>query len=129
MSAFWPYRPDTDPIAAHLNSTPKLVATRTPAELTWQHAQVLDGELAPAITRLKAQGSGSIAVLGSGLLVQDLVAHDLVDGYRLFVHPLLLGTGKRLFRETERPVRLRLADCTRTSTGVVLLDYRVQRDD
>jgi dihydrofolate reductase len=129
MSAFWPYQPDTHPMAEHLNATPKYVATRTPAELTWHAAQVLDDELVPAVTRLKSHGSGTIAVLGSGVLVQDLVAHDLVDGYRLFLHPLLLGTGKRLFRESERPVRLRLADCTRTSTGVLLLDYRVQRED
>lgn len=128
MAAFWPGQPDTNPMAAHLNATPKYVASRTPAALTWRNAQVLDSELVPAVTRLKSQGAGTIAVLGSGVLVEDLVAHDLVDRYRLFLHPLLLGTGKRLFRETDQPVHLRLADCTRTSTGVLLLDYTVLRD-
>jgi dihydrofolate reductase len=62
-------------------------------------------------------------VLGSGVLVQQLIADDLVDGYRLFLHPLLLGTGKRLFREMDRPRRLRLVDCTPTPTGVLMLMY------
>ncbi|GAA1639417.1 dihydrofolate reductase family protein [Catellatospora bangladeshensis] len=125
MAAFWPHQPDENPMAAHLNATPKHVATRTLTELSWPGAQVLDGDLAPAVRRLKAEGEGVLAVLGSGALVQELIAHDLVDGYRLFVHPLLLGTGKRLFRERPRPQRLTLVDCTPTSTGVLMLGYDV----
>jgi len=64
-----------------------------------------------------------IVVLGSGVLVQGLVAEDLVDGYRLLLHPLLLGSGKRLFRERSRPQKLELTSCAPTSTGVVLLTY------
>jgi dihydrofolate reductase len=123
MVAFWPSQPDENPMAAHLNATPKYVATRTLTDLTWSNAQVLGGDLVPAVRLLKEDGDGTLAVLGSGVLVQDLVANDLVDGYRLFLHPLLLGTGKRLFREHDRPRRLRLAACTPTSTGVVMLSY------
>jgi dihydrofolate reductase len=123
MVAFWPDQPDENPMAAHLNATPKYVATRTLASLTWSNSQVLDGDLGPAVQKLKAQGDGTIAVLGSGVLVQELIAEDLVDGYRLFLHPLLLGTGKRLFREMARPRRLRLVDCTPTTTGVLMLSY------
>jgi len=123
MVAFWPAQPDGNPMAAHLNATPKYVATRTLTSLDWANAQVLDGDLVPAVQDLKAQGDGTIAVLGSGVLVQELIANDLVDGYRLFLHPLLLGTGKRLFREMDRPRRLRLVDCTPTSTGVLMLNY------
>ena len=72
---------------------------------------------------MKADGAGTIGVLGSGALVQQLVALDLVDGYRLFLHPLLLGTGKRLFREMDHPRRLRLSGVEPTSTGVVMLSY------
>ena len=57
--------------------------------------------------------------------MQDLIANDLVDGYRVFLHPLLLGTGKRLFREMDRPRPLRLVDCTPTTTGVCILSYDV----
>jgi len=123
MIRFWPQQSDENPMAAHLNATPKYVATRTLTQLTWSHAQVLDGELGPAVKELKSRGDGSIVVLGSGMLVQDLIASDLVDGYRLFLHPLLLGTGKRLFRQTDRPTRLRLVDCTPTTTGVLMLTY------
>jgi dihydrofolate reductase len=123
MAEFWPNQPDENPMAAHLNATPKYVVTRTLTDLSWSHAEVLDGELAPTVRELKSRGDGNIAVLGSGFLVQELIANDLVDGYRLFLHPLLLGTGKRLFREMDRPRRLRLADCTPTSTGVLMLSY------
>ncbi|GAA1378584.1 dihydrofolate reductase family protein [Catellatospora chokoriensis] len=125
MAAFWPTQPDENPMAAHLNATPKYVATRTLTSLDWPHARVLDGALVPAVQRLKAEGDGVITVLGSGVLVQELIAADLVDGYRLFLHPLLLGTGKRLFRELPRPQRLRLVDATPTSTGVLMLGYDV----
>ena len=84
---------------------------------------MLDGELVPALRDLKSHGEGNVAVLGSGVLVQDLIANDLVDGYSLFLHPLLLGTGKRLFREMDRPRQLRLVDCTPTTTGVLMLTY------
>src|SRR6185312_11616875 len=99
------------------------VATRTLTALDWAGASVLDGDLEPAVRTLKADGDGVIAVLGSGVLVQELIVADLIDGYRLFVHPLLLGTGKRLFRELDHPRPLRLVDCTPTSTGVLMLGY------
>ena len=127
LAAFWPGQPDDNPMAAHLNATPKYVASRTPSSLDWANAQVLDGELGPAVQALKAQGDGTLAVLGSGVLVQELVADDLLDGYRLFVHPLLLGTGKRLFGELDRPQRLRLVEVTPTTTGVLMLGYEVER--
>jgi dihydrofolate reductase len=123
MIGYWPSQPDENPMAAHLNATPKYVATRTLTGLTWSNSRVLDGELGPAVRDLKAHGEGNITVLGSGVLVQDLIADDLVDGYLLFLHPLLLGAGKRLFRSMDRPRRLRLADCTPTTTGVLMLRY------
>lgn len=126
MIGFWPAQPDANPMAAHLNATAKYVATRTPRELTWHNARVLDGPLGPAVRKLKSEGDGTIAVLGSGVLVQDLIAEDLVDGYRLFLHPLLLGTGKRLFRGLDAPRRLKLVGCTPSGTGVVMLSYDVE---
>jgi dihydrofolate reductase len=123
MAGFWPDQPDDNPMAAHLNATPKYVATRTLTGTAWANSRVLEGDLVPAVRALKEGGDGVVAVLGSGVLVRDLIAHDLVDGYRLFLHPLLLGTGKRLFRDLDRPRRLRLVDCTPTGTGVVMLSY------
>ena len=123
LSAFWPHQPDENRMAAHLNAAPKHVATRTLSQLDWSGARVLEGELGPAVRKLKAGGEGHIVVLGSGVLVEALAAEELVDGYRLFLHPLLLGTGKRLFRARPRPERLELVGCTPTSTGVVMLSY------
>jgi dihydrofolate reductase len=125
MLAFWPEQSDANPMAAHLNATPKYVATRTldDSQLTWTNARALEGDLGAAVRRVKDEGDGSIVVLGSGVLVQELSALGLVDGYRLFLHPLLLGSGKRLFREMDSPRRLRLLDVQPTTTGVVMLSY------
>lgn len=127
MAAFWPHQPDSNPMAAHLNTTPKYVATRTLTSLDWQGAQVLKGELDTAVATLKSEGDGTIAILGSGILVHHLMTHDLVDELRLFVHPLLLGTGKRLFRDLPAPRQLRLTRCSTTSLGSLVLRYLIER--
>ncbi len=124
MAAHWPTEPDTNPIAAHLNVTPKYVVTRTLTRLEWAGSHVLGGDVVASVNGLKQDGDGTIAVLGSGVLVQALIEHDLVDEYRLFVHPLVLGAGKRLFRQVPRPVGLRLTGCMPTTTGVLLLSYQ-----
>jgi dihydrofolate reductase len=123
MAAHWPDELDDNPIAASLNSTPKYVVTRSLRQLDWSGSHIIGGDVVEEVQRLKAAGEGFITVLGSGVLVQTLIAHDLVDVYRVFVHPLVLGTGTRLFRELPRPLRLRLVDCTPTTTGVLLCTY------
>ena len=124
MAAHWPTEPATNPIAAHLNATPKYVVTRTLTALEWAGSHVLGGDIVTSVNDLKQLGDGTIVVLGSGLLVQTLIEHDLIDEYQLFVHPLVLGTGKRLFRQTSQPIRLQLTSCTPTTTGVLLLSYQ-----
>ena len=123
MAAHWPNEPVENPIAASLNATPKYVVTGTLRRLDWANSHIIDGEVVTSVRDLKEDGEGFITVLGSGVLAQTLFANDLVDTYRIFIHPLVLGTGKRLFRELARPLRLRLVDCTPTTTGVLLLNY------
>lgn len=123
MAAHWPFEPDTNPVAAALNACPKYVASTTLTHADWAGTQILSGDVAGAVRDLKREGDGTICVLGSGVLVQTLIEHDLVDQYRLFVHPLVLGTGKRLFRRAPEPIRLRLTECAQTSTGVLMLSY------
>jgi dihydrofolate reductase len=123
MAAYWPGVPDTNPIAASLNTTPKYVVTSTLTQLDWAGTHVLSGEVGASVRRLKEEGDGTIVVLGSIVLAQALMERGLVDEYRLFVHPLVLGTGKRLFGQLTRPLSLRLTDCAQTSTGVLLLTY------
>jgi dihydrofolate reductase len=124
MADFWPTQPDSNPMAAHLNATPKHVATSTLTHLDWAQAQVLDGPVETAVPALKAEGEGAIAVLGSGRLVQRLMELRLVDELQLFVHPLLLGTGKRLFGALPAPRRLELVEQDVTSQGTLVLRYR-----
>jgi dihydrofolate reductase len=126
MAAFWPFQPDENPIAAHMNATPKFVATRTLTTLEWSGSQVLQGELEQAVSALKREGQGTIAVLGSGVLIHELMRRDLVDELRLFIHPLILGTGKRLFRELPAPRDLRLEESSTTSMGTLVLRYAIQ---
>lgn len=123
MAVFWPNESDENPIAASLNSTPKYVVTRSLSSLEWPGSHILDGDIVESVGTLKADGEGRIAVLGSGRLAQALISNQLIDEYMVFVHPLVMGTGKRLFRETPHPMPLRLVDCTPTTTGVVLLTY------
>ncbi len=125
MAAHWPHESADNPIAASLNATPKYVVTKTlrQEDLDWANSHVIDADIVEAIRGIKGEGEGFITVLGSGELVQSLIANDLVDVYRIMLHPLVLGAGKRLLREYREPIRLRLTDCTPTTTGVLLLTY------
>ena len=125
MAAFWPFQPDSDPIAAHMNTTAKYVATRTLTSLDWPGSEVLGGDLETSVGQLKAEGEGGITILGSGVLVHELMRLRLVDQFRLFVHPLLLGTGKRLFRDLPQPRSLHLVGLDSTPLGSVALTYTV----
>lgn len=125
MAAFWPEQPDSNPIAAHLNSTPKYVVSRSLTEVTWPGARILNGEATAEVSELKASVGGDIAILGSGLLCRELLAKDLVDELRLFIHPLLLGTGKRLFGELPEPSNLSLRSVAHTDLGTVAIVYDV----
>jgi dihydrofolate reductase len=125
MAAFWPTQPDTNPFAATLNGLPKYVVSTTLQEpLAWQNSTLLRGDVVEAIKNLKAQPGKNITVLGSGELVQTLIRHDLVDEFGLMINPLVLGTGKRLFREGLAPARFQLVDSKTTTTGVLIATYR-----
>ncbi|MFZ2051376.1 MAG: dihydrofolate reductase family protein [Solirubrobacteraceae bacterium] len=124
MAAHWPREPAENPIAAALNTATKYVVTSTLNTLDWAGSRIVAGEVPAAVSALKQQGQGTIVVLGSGLLVQTLIEHDLIDEYRLMLHPLVLGAGKRLLRQTPHPLAMRLVECTPTTTGVVILTYQ-----
>jgi dihydrofolate reductase len=122
MIAFWPAQPDSNRMAAQLNAAPKFVASRTMTDFTW-NATRLGGELVPAVARLKDDGDDPLVILGSGEIVRQLLAARLVDRLSLFVHPLVLGGGGRVFPTLDEPLPLTLVDVARTSTGVVVLNY------
>jgi dihydrofolate reductase len=122
--AVWPNRTD-NPFTEVLNNTQKYVASTTLKEpLPWRNSTLLKGDVAEAVTGLRAQPGKDIVVLGSGELVQTLTKHNLVDEYVLLIHPLILGSGRRLFRDGGAVARLRLVDTETTATGVVIAAYQ-----
>jgi len=123
FAAHWPRVTGDDPVAAKLNSVPKYVVSRTLDQATWNNTTLIRGDVAEAVANLKAQPGGEIQVHGSGDLIQTLMKHDLVDEYRLWVFPVILGKGKRLFAEGTSPGGLKLVETKTSSTGVVIHTY------
>lgn len=124
FAAHWPNQPAEDPLAGTMNSFKKHVVSTTLREpLAWQKSTRIDGDVAGEIARVKDQPGKDILVIGSGELVKELNRHDLVDEYRLMIHPIVLGMGKRLFVEGGIPQRFRLTDSKPTTTGVLMLWY------
>lgn len=127
FASYWPTQPDDNPFAKILNGLPKYVASTTLGEpLAWQNSTLLQGDVAKAVAELKEGEGGNIVVLGSGGLVQTLYENDLVDEYALMIHPIVLGSGKKLFRDVPKKP-LKLADSVTTSTGVVMATYLPER--
>ena len=120
--AVWPKRTD-NPYTEVLNRTQKHVASRTLSEpLPWENSTLLEGDAADAVARLRDESGPDLAVLGSGALARSLAARGLVDEYLLLIHPLVLGSGQRLFEQSP-PTPLRLADAVTTTTGVIIATY------
>jgi dihydrofolate reductase len=123
FAAYWPS--EEGPIANPLNSMPKFVASTTLREpLEWNNSTLLKGDVAEEVAKLKEQPDKDLLVIGSGDLIQTLIKHELVDEYRLMVHPVVLGSGRRLFAEGIPRTGLTLVDATPTGTGVLILTYR-----
>jgi len=128
MAAFWPSQPDDDPFAATLNGLPKYVASTTLSEpLEWRNSTLLQGDVAKAVAELKQQPGGNLVVLGSGELVQTLMENDLVDQFALSINPIVVGSGKRLFRDGSPKRPLKLVESTTSSTGVLIATYEPER--
>ncbi len=121
---FWPKQKD-NPFTEFLNNTQKYVASTTLKEpLSWDNSTLLEGDIVKAVAKLKEQAGKDIVVLGSGGLLQPLMLHGLVDRYLLMIHPLVLGSGRRLFLEDGPRLAFRLADSVTTTTGVMVATYQ-----
>jgi dihydrofolate reductase len=120
----WPDRTDDAGFAEKMNSMPKYVASTTLTDLQWNNSKLLEGEVPAAVARLREEVPGVILVAGSRTLAQTLLAHNLVDELRLMVFPVVLGSGKRLFGETEDALNLELAACQQLNSGTLILTYR-----
>jgi dihydrofolate reductase len=124
FAAVWP-RQKGNPISTLLDERRKYVASTTLREpLPWVNSTLLGGDAAAAVARLKESPGDDLAVLGSGELVHSLMRHGLVDAYVLTIHPLRLGSGRRLFPDDGPRAALRLVETETTTTGVIIAVYQ-----
>jgi len=121
FAAHWPY--DEGPIAEHLNSTRKHVASATLDRVKWNNSTLIPGDVAEYVDALKREQGPEIQVHGSPGLIQTLLEHDLIDEFRMWIFPVALGTGKRLFGDGTIPVAVRLVDSSVSKTGVTINTY------
>jgi dihydrofolate reductase len=122
FAAHWPYIKD-DPAADKLNSVRKYVVSRTLDEVNWNNSTLVTGDVAQAVRNLKEQKGPDIQVHGSGNLIQTLLKHNLIDEFRVWIFPVTIGKGKRLFGEGTQPVGLKLIDSKTSTTGVIIATY------
>lgn len=123
FAAAWPdMEHEEGPFADKMNSMPKYVASRTVQKMEW-NATRIEGDVAEEVAKLKLDPGRNFLIYGSGSLVRLLMQHDLIDQYRLMIHPVVLGAGKPLFSDGSGRKALRLLGTHTTSTGVAVVDY------
>ncbi len=130
FAAAWPQiEEQTGEYGAWMNGYPKYVVSTTLEEpLEWNNSTLIKGNLTEGITELKRQPGKDIGISGSGILVRSLLQEDLLDELRLMVHPVVVGSGKRLFEDGGDRKALELVDSKTFGTGVLYLTYRPARD-
>jgi dihydrofolate reductase len=121
FAAHWPHT--DEPGAEQLNNATKNVASTTLKELDWQNSRLIEGDVPAGIRKLKEEDGPELQVHGSPGLIQTLLEHGLVDEFRLFIFPVVIGKGKRLFGDGTVPAGLRLTDSTTSTTGVIMATY------
>jgi dihydrofolate reductase len=124
FAGHWPKFGDDNPHAKVLNNATKYVATSSPGQLAWKNSRRITGDIAAKVARLKGQDGPLLQVHGSWQLIQTLLSHELIDEFRLWTFPLVVGTGKRLFGEGAQPADLTLVKSKATSKGVTMSFYR-----
>jgi dihydrofolate reductase len=128
FAGYWPNAPGDDPIAQTINKLPKYVVSTTLREpLPWDNSHLLAGDVAEKVAGLNEEAGKDLRVIGSGQLVQTLMEHDLVDRYELLIYRLVLGSGKRLFREGSPKTSLQLIGSHTSNTGVLMVTYEPER--
>ena len=119
----WQKQPEDNPIRRVLEASTKYVVSRSPRELGWQNSVLLEGDAVETVTELKTREDGNIVILGSGELVQALLPHGLIDAFLLTIHPLVLGSGRRLLAGDGAFARFKLVESKPTTTGVLIARY------
>jgi len=122
---FWPNAPQPNPFTEVLNRTHKYVASRTLTEpLPWENSTLLKGDAGESVAEVKRTSDLDLVILGSGDLIRSLIPDGLIDEFVVLIHPLVLGTGTRLFEDGGPPATFELVDSKPTTTGVIIATYR-----
>lgn len=124
FASHWPEESDENPVSNLLNAARKYVATSTLSEFTWQNSEPITGNVMAKIADLKKQPGPLLQVHGSRNLIQSLLAHDLIDEFRLWTFPVIVGSGQRLFGPDTPPVTLSLTKSAPCDNGTVMNIYR-----
>jgi len=127
FAAAWPTMKDTGEFGERMNSMKKYVVSTTLKDPTWTNTTVITGDPVEEIRKLRAQPGKDLLLSGSGTLVRSLIPHDLIDEFRLMVHPIVLGRGKRLFLGDEPERVLQLTGVKQFATGITVLSYEPKR--
>ena len=124
FAAFWPSMPEEDPFAKVMNSMPKYVVSTTLKRAEWNNSKLVKGNIVEEISKLKQQSGKNINITGSPTLVQSLLQHGLIDEIQFLVCPVVLGVGKRFFRDGSDTKALKLVEAKPFGTGIVVLSYQ-----
>ncbi len=122
----WQKQPEDHPVRQVLEASTKYVVSREPRELEWENSELVQGDAAETVADLKARTDGNLVILGSGELIQALLPHGLIDALLLTIHPLVLGSGRRLFGDDGALAKFRLAEVKPTTTGVLIARYEAE---
>ena len=123
FASYWPNHPEIELVAKPFNSTKKYVVSHNPFELSWNNSQLVTGDVVAEIQTLKDLDGPDLWVWGSGDLIQTLLKNNLVDRMHLWIHPITIGSGKKLFAQGTQPISFKLVEAKISSTGVIFGTY------
>ena len=130
LAPYWSaQKNDENGPASKLNSVRKYVVSSTLKKAAWNNSTIIKGNIMEEVARLKQHSGGDILILGSATLVQSLMEIDLIDEYRFLVQPIIMGSGKRFFKDGMGMTRLKLIDSKTLSLGVIVLTYQPDRKE
>ncbi len=123
FASYWPNHPEIESVAKPFNSAKKYVVSHKPFDLTWDNSELITGDVVAGLKKLKDTTGPDLSVWGSGNLIQTLLKNNLIDQMKIWIYPITIGTGKKLFAEGTTPERFKVVDSVITTTGVVFATY------
>lgn len=128
FASYWPNHPEIENVAKPFNSTKKHVVSHAQIELPWNNSELVTGDVAEEIKKLKEKDGPDLFVWGSGNLIQTLLKHDLIDKMHILTYPVTIGSGKKLFAKGTKPQAFKVTDSAISSTGVIIATYEPAGD-